>query len=116
MPALEHSLGIQNPRNVERREERARQIIRRLPVEVSGAILGLRRQRIALERIFALAAEEGDVAATCRISDSLVKISDALQRLNRDSQSKKGKKGNIYEGYIGICNALDPDSSPLVES
>ena len=96
MPGLEHSLGALNPRNSLRREVRAGRVMARLPVELAGSLIGLRKQRLALERLFQKAESEGDAATACRLSDSLVKVADAFHRLHRESRRATGRSA-IYD-------------------
>ena len=66
-------------------------VIQRLPVELSGCVIGLRKQRLALEQLFAEASTKGDSAAACRVSDSLVKIAQAFHQLGRETRTKRGR-------------------------
>lgn len=89
MPSLAHSLGDLNPRNVARREERAREIARRLPVEFAGSIIALRKARVALEKLLLSAAKDEDANAVCRISDSLVRVTNAFADYTKEAARKK---------------------------
>lgn len=112
MPSLGHSLGSKNSRNIERRQERARQVIHRLPVELAGCILGLRKQRLALEALLSLAQASGDFDGASRVSDSLAKIAETLNRLNRDNEGKaKSKKAAVDYSFVD-CALVD---EPLCE-
>ena len=112
MPALEHSLGTVNQRNIQRREERARRVVQRIPVEIAGCVLGLRRQRITLERLFSKASIAGDLAAACRISDSLVKVSDAFCRLSPRVPIRGSRRiGAEPAGECFIAEVVEPSHS-----
>ena len=116
MPSLGHSLSIKNSRNVERRQERARQVIHRLPVELAGCILGLRKQRLALEPLLSLAAASGDFEGAARISDSLAKVAETLNRLSRDNRSKPTKPKFDADAYYACVEVIDDSiASPAPE-
>lgn len=66
-------------------------VIQRLPVELSGCVIGLRKQRLALEKLFAEASTKGDSSAACRISDSLVRIAQTFHNLGREKRTKRGR-------------------------
>jgi len=109
MPTLDHSLGELNPRNSLRRQVRAQKVMERVPVELAGCIVGLRKVRVGLEKTFHVAQSTGDAVAASRVADTLLRIADTLHRIAREPRRSK-RSFPVYDLPSLLLESSIPDA------
>lgn len=99
MASLMDRIPEVSPRNETHRMARAGAIVRRLPIELSRAVLTLRTQRESLREMFSAAVAARNVADACRISSELVKIVGEFRQLNslNERRTRASKWGRTLD-------------------